>query len=551
MILNIIKENKFFDLRYFLNLLKLLTSVFIIFISCENVSAQDKTVSPDNYLSDDDFNAEQIIDNNKESLISIWKSQTDYYSYGEDKYIDTSLLNGSGFILNEEGLIGTNNHVIEGIDSLIIKTSNGNFFYAEVVMSDAEKDFALIRIVNSNGITFKPVKLGNSDDLKAGQEVFAIGSPLGFEYTISSGIVAAVRENEKVNFGDPYSYTGNEKLFEKVIQITAAISPGNSGGALFNRKGEVIGITTYTYLGYGNLNFAIAINSFKKFMDFALLNESEITDDMLIKKEENIFNTTFKNAVNQKWELAADWYYTKLKDSLDSKDEFTLRQDSINKVRFVKVEELFNNCLTLQPDSFFVYEELLDLYVNTDNPEKTEVLYETILKRFDSDSLLNLISSKLAAAYSSTGNYEKALKFYYKMLDEDSRLYYVNFQIAAIYEEKKDYKNAVAEYKNLLVKDPTYIQAYTRLGKIYYEQIKDINKAKYYLEKGYNKELEQTGYTTYDTDMLYYLGMIAVKEEKKLEAILYFMDLKSNAGYYEDAVKKKTKLLKEIKKLDE
>lgn len=544
-------QEKNFKLRNYFKLLIFLSAIKIIFFSFDYAAAQDKSVSPDNILSDDDFNAEQIIDNNKESLISIFSTQNNYYSYELDRYTDTTLLSGSGFILTEEGLIGTNNHVIEDIDSILIKTSNGNFFHAEIVMSDAEKDFALIRILNSNGITFSPVRLGNSDDIKAGQEVFAIGSPLGFEYTISSGIVAAVRENEKVNFGDHYSYSGNEKFFEKVIQITAAISPGNSGGALFNKKGEVIGITTYTYIGYGNLNFAIAINSFKKFMDFALLNESEITDDMILKKEENIFISTFKNAVNQKWQLASDWYYTKLKDSLGSKDEFTLRQDSINKVRFVKVEELFNNCLTLQPDSFFVYEELLDLYVNTNNAEKTEALYEKILKKFDSDSLLNLISSKLATAYSSTGNYEKALKFYNKMLDQDSRLYYVNFQIAAIYEEKKDYKNAISEFKDLLIKDPTYIQVYTRLGKIYYEQYKDYKKAKYYLEKGYNKELEQSGYTTYDTDMLYYLGMIAVKEEKKLEAILYLMDLKSNGGYYEDAIKKKTKLLKEIKKLDE
>jgi len=147
--------------------------------------------------------------------------------------------------------------------------------------------------------------------------------------------------------------------------------------------------------------------------------------------------------------------------------------------------------------------------------------------------------------------YLEAIKEYKKALKANSGSAEAHYRLALVQTKKKDYKNAVAEYKNLLVKDPTYIQAYTRLGKIYYEQIKDINKAKYYLEKGYNKELEQTGYTTYDTDMLYYLGMIAVKEEKKLEAILYFMDLKSNAGYYEDAVKKKTKLLKEIKKLDE
>ena len=220
----------------------------------------------------DDLNAEQIIEKYKPALISIWMNEKNYYSYSTYSYIDTTLLNGSGFILNEDGLIGTNYHVVERIDSLLVKTSDGIFYNADLIYTDEINDFAIIKLIDTTGRKFPFVTLGNTEDIKAGQEVFAIGSPLGFEYTISSGIIAAIREKEKVSFQDPLTYETRDKVFEKVLQITAAISPGNSGGALFNKRGEVIGITTYTFVGYGNLNFAVAIDGFKKLRD---LVESE------------------------------------------------------------------------------------------------------------------------------------------------------------------------------------------------------------------------------------------------------------------------------------
>ncbi|MBS1517912.1 MAG: trypsin-like peptidase domain-containing protein [Bacteroidetes bacterium] len=548
---NFIKFPGLYSLKFFI-----LTLTVLFFSAGEINFAQEKSEYDSSEKSgiskdDDELNAEQIIENNKAALISIWFSDNNFYSYSSDSYIDSTILNGSGFILSEDGLIGTNNHVIDNIDSIIIKTSDGNFFHAERVMTDEEKDFALIKIVNTSGIKFQTVRLGNSDDVKAGQEVFAIGSPLGFEYTISSGIVAAIRDNEKVNFSDPYSYVTNEKTFEKVIQITAAISPGNSGGALFNKKGEVIGITTYTYIGYGNLNFAVAINSYKKFMDLALATDISIAEDRENKREENKFNSNFRNAVNMKTQLASDWYYTKLKDSVGNADAYTERVDSLNKVRSGKIENLLEQCIQMKPDSFYVYQELLDLYVITDNSKKTEELYRKILSKFDSDSLLNQISSALASAYTNSGKYDQAIKFYNKMLEQDRTQYFINFQIAGIYEQKKDFQKAEQEYRKILKMDPNYNQAYTRLGKIYYENYGDLKKAKKYLQKGYDNEMEYTGSTPYDTDLLYYLGMIAVKEDKKMEAIIYYMDLKSNGGYNEDANKKKVKLLQAIRKLDE
>ncbi|MBS1551075.1 MAG: trypsin-like peptidase domain-containing protein [Bacteroidetes bacterium] len=501
---------------------------------------------------DDELNAEQIIEMNKPALISIWYNDKNYFSYSTYTTIDTTVLNGSGFIFSEDGLIGTNFHVVEKIDSLLVKTSEGIFYNAELLLTDETNDFAIIRLIDTDGKKFPVIKFGNSDNVKAGQQVFAIGSPLGFEYTISSGIIAAVRDNEKVSFSDPDTYLMKEKTFDRVLQITAAISPGNSGGALFNSKGEVIGITTYTYLGYGNLNFASAINTFKNLVKLEETKEYVNNSVLKIKKEENLFNTNYKLATDIKSQLAYEWpYYSKPKDSLSATDSFTVKQDSLNRVRLEKAEGYYKKCMDLKPDTFVVYQDLLDLYVITDNFSKAENLYKEIREKFESDSLLNLLSSNLATAYKTSKEYDKAIVFYNKMLKEDDSQYFIRYQIANIYQEKKDYKRAVEEYKKLLKADSSYNEANIQLGIIYYSKYRNTSRAKKYLQKAYEKELLTTGNTPYNFDLLYYIGMIAVKEGRKFDAILAYMDLKNIYTYSPGESEKKAALYREIVKMDE
>ncbi len=500
----------------------------------------------------DDLNAEQIIDKYKSALISIWYNDKNYYSYSSYTTIDTTVLNGSGFIFSEDGLIGTNFHVVENIDSLLVKTSEGIFYNAELLLTDETNDFAIIKLINADEKKFPVINFGNSDNVKAGQEVFAIGSPLGFEYTISSGIIAAVRDNEKVSFSDPETYVMKEKTFDRVLQITAAISPGNSGGALFNSKGEVIGVTTYTYIGYGNLNFASAINTFRNLVKLEASKEYVNNTNLKIKKEESLFNTNYKLATDIKSQLAYDWsYYSKPKDTLTKPDSFTVMQDSLNRVKLEKAEKYYEKCIELKPDTFIVYQDLLDLYVITDNFQKAENLYKGIREKFNSDSLLNLLSSNLATAYKTTKEYDKAILFYNKMLKEDESQYFIRYQIANIYQEKKDYRRAVDEYKKLLRIDSNYNDANIQLGIIYYSKYRNTDQAKKYLQKAYEKELLTTGSTPYNLNLLYYLGMIAVKEGRKFDAILAYMDLKSIYSYSAEESEKKAALYREIVKMEE
>lgn len=522
---------------------------FILLLFSSAVFSQDLSI-PTEKIHNGDLNAEQIIETNKPALISIWYHTNNYYSYYSYTTTDTTLLNGSGFIIDESGIIGTNYHVVDGIDSLLVKTSDGTFYDAELLIVDEKNDMALLRLKNTNGAKFPTVKLGNSDNAKVGQDVFAIGSPFGYEYTISQGIVAGIREDEKVSFTDPVTYMPIEKRFSKVIQITAAISPGNSGGALFNTKGEVIGITTYTFTGYGNLNFAIAINSFTGFMNSIDIANLDKNEEAMKKRAESLYFTNLRLANSFKEQVTYNWFYTKQKDTMKVIDTFVVKQDSIARINFDKAESYYTKVMTLEPDSFDVYRELMDLYVYTETFNKAELLYKNIKEKFQQDSLLSLLSSSLASAYSSTKEYKKALQFYDKMIRQDTTDNYIYFQRATIFEKMENYDKAIREYEAIIKRDPAYTQAYVQLGTIYFEKFKDYTKAKKYLNAANDREFAAYGTASYNVDIHYYLGIIACKEGRKMDALLCYMELKNIYTYTPEDNEKKLKLYKAIKKLD-
>jgi V8-like Glu-specific endopeptidase len=154
---------------------------------------------------------------------------------------------GSGFFISKDGHVLTNYHVIRNGSSAVIKLPSGAFFAVDgVLASDKDRDVAVIK---AHGNDFRTLTLGDSDRLQVGEEVVAIGNPLSLESTVSNGIVSALRTVEDDG--------------GKFVQITAPISPGSSGGPLFNMAGEVVGITTSHIKGGENLNFAIPINDVK------------------------------------------------------------------------------------------------------------------------------------------------------------------------------------------------------------------------------------------------------------------------------------------------
>jgi serine protease Do len=221
------------------------------------------------------------------------------------------MASGSGVVISPDGYIVTNNHVVEKADKITVNLNDHRSFEAKVIGTDPSTDLALIKI-NSKDLPI--VKLGNSDDVKVGEWVLAVGNPFNLTSTVTAGIVSAKGRNINIigsedNNDNPYggmqqSKPKLNKAIESFIQTDAAINPGNSGGALVNTRGELIGINaaiashTGSYEGYG---FAIPVNLAKKVLNdirefgsvkrgFIGVSFTELNDD--VSKELHVTRNT-------------------------------------------------------------------------------------------------------------------------------------------------------------------------------------------------------------------------------------------------------------------
>jgi serine protease Do len=158
---------------------------------------------------------------------------------------------GTGFVISADGYIATNNHVIEDVDTIEVHLLDGRKLEAEIVGRDPSTDVALIRVKFDKELPF--LALGDSDHVRPGDWVLAVGNPFGLEHTVTAGIVSA--KHREIN--DPSSM---QRRFDDFIQTDAAINPGNSGGPLMNLAGEVIGINTAIRQDANTIGFAIPIN---------------------------------------------------------------------------------------------------------------------------------------------------------------------------------------------------------------------------------------------------------------------------------------------------
>ncbi|MFJ3963151.1 S1C family serine protease [Streptomyces sp. NPDC090036] len=202
---------------------------------------------------------------------------------------------GSGVVITADGEIVTNNHVVSGAAEIQVTMSDGKKYSAKIVGTDPDKDLALIKLQGASGL--KPARLGDSGGIKVGDQVVAIGSPDGLTGTVTSGIVSALNREVKVpkseqqspqgrqQDGDswPFSFggrqfngdTGSDTTSYKALQTDASLNPGNSGGALVNMNGEIVGMPSAIYspasgnsaAGSVGLGFAIPVNTIKADLD--------------------------------------------------------------------------------------------------------------------------------------------------------------------------------------------------------------------------------------------------------------------------------------------
>ncbi|MGA3065894.1 MAG: trypsin-like peptidase domain-containing protein [Tepidisphaeraceae bacterium] len=186
------------------------------------------------------------------------------FDIGQEMQVPANSL-GSGFLIHADGYVVTNNHVIDRARQITVELDDGRKLPARLISADPEADLALLKITDKN--PFPTLALGDSDDLLIGEPAIAIGNPLGYSHSVSTGIVSAINRDLKDD--------QDQTVLSNLIQTDAAINPGNSGGPLLNAYGQVIGINTAIRSDAQNIGFAIPINRLRDLIP-ELMNPSQV-----------------------------------------------------------------------------------------------------------------------------------------------------------------------------------------------------------------------------------------------------------------------------------
>ena len=212
-----------------------------------------RNVDPVTRVTDIETATIELFEETAPSVCFINTSKMRQQSYWSRNVFEVPAGSGSGFIWDKDGSIVTNYHVVEGASSITVTLSDMTTWDAELVGKEPNKDLAVLKITAPARV-LTPIKVGQSDGLKVGQSVFAIGNPFGLDQTLTKGIISALGREIKAANGVP---------IKDVIQTDAAINPGNSGGPLLDTSGRLIGVNTMIYSPSGasaGIGFSIPVD---------------------------------------------------------------------------------------------------------------------------------------------------------------------------------------------------------------------------------------------------------------------------------------------------
>lgn len=369
---------------------QIILSLIFIFIISTNLFSQELT-------------SEQIFEKYKDAVVVI-------NSYGFD---GTKSGSGSAVIVKDKNLIVTNFHILSGNNKIEIITHKDTLKDPEIIGVDIDRDVLLLKLPHTD---YELIQVGNSDDVKPGQKIYAIGNPMGLENTISEGLVSGIRDSVT-------------DIKMKFIQISASLSPGSSGGAVINSKGELIGISSMGFREGQNLNFAIPIN--------------EVFD---------IHQTTYTD-----------------KKKLEALNFFLQAQENLDQGKNQEAIEFLDKYLKEFPDDHKGYNYRGLAYSG-------RKMYKEALTDFNKAIKIN---NKYAPAYTNradiyfrTEDFEKAIKDYtsiIKMFPDNIYAYYAR---GVAYMSEEENEDAAEDFTFVIKKDKTYLQAYINRGISYYKDSK-------------------------------------------------------------------------------
>ncbi len=323
----------------------------------------------------------------------------------------------SGFIVSSDGKVVTNYHVVSMAATIKIKHGGRILSVTGLTHVDSDNDIAILRLEKGN---YKSVRIGNPNALRVGEKVYAIGSPQGLENTMSEGIISGIR-----NIGRDLS----------IIQITAAISRGSSGGPVFNRNGEVIGITTFLIAETQNLNFALPVN---------LVSKGLKKNDIVQPKE--ACRVDFN-------ETASCYFYQGLAFGING------RQD--------RAVDAFKRSLSVDPNRVETY---INLGVSYANMERFKEAEKMLVRALSIDPQNQEALAKLGAVYTHLGKYEESVNVLKQSLALNPNHVDSHFFLALNYEAEGKAPEAIPILQAVIKLQPEHTEAYSHLGSIYTDQ---------------------------------------------------------------------------------
>lgn len=451
------------------------------------------------------------------------------------------LAQGSGVIINDSGYVVTNYHNFENAEGILIKHFDKIYQGNEILGADIIRDILIIKL---KGDHFPSIKCADFNKIKVGQKIYTIGSPQGLENTISEGIISRIGYTPQLN--------------RNLIQITAPITHGSSGGAVINEKGELIGISSYG-LNEGNLNFAIPINEIENINIIPIKDRKSLQLINLYYRAINAFDAQFydKSIYYLKKCIHIDsshisFYYNiginyEKSNNLDSSIIFfklAIKKNSKYALAFCELgyiyhiigedeaaEKNYLKSIKLNPKIPNAYNNLGAFYLNKNDYKKSVFYSKKALEynRYNEGTYSNLI-----VAYRREKEYNLSIEYAKKGLEKFPNSEWLYYSLGKVYKEMKDYYRAVESFSHAIKIDENCFKAVVGLGMTYsllhdYENAIQCYKKVVYYYMSKTKPLinqnsdDEIGLNTADIVLTYFgLGNAYLQKENLTEANRFF-----------------------------